>query len=1051
MFAAFREGEKEMLNQPQIDRMLQKLERFEHTLELYFFKKVAEVEMSACPCDGRYHEIPSGDLFQPVEKGWQWGGEGVYCWFQGAFIVPASLAGQALFLRPLSGGYESLLWVDGVPFGTFCNKILVNEHGNHYCGLLRKDARAGETIEFALESYAGHSIMGNDPFDCKERQSFHYLYHGAEICLKNDELIGFAFDLHTLNQLARVLPQASFRRGGLIAALTKVHETVYYDPQNVGWEEFVAALRTARAVLAGALAERNAQSAPFAGLIGHSHMDTAWLWHIGETVKKCARTFSNQMSLMEQYPQYTFIQSSSCHSEMIRRHYPALFERMQERVQEGRYEPNGGVWVECDCNITSGESMIRQFLWGQRFTRRYFGCTSNCFWLPDTFGYSAAIPQIMKGCGADYFLTTKIQWNDTNPFPYDTFYWQGIDGTRVFTHFNKTHIWPDAADLYHHIVESEEGDVVRQKQVTDMRLLSYGFGDGGGGPQFEMIEAARRCRDTDGCPRAEHVRVGDFMQKLEQSARDPAVYSGELYLELHRGTLTNQHRIKQNNRRAEIRLHDLEAVTVQKAVREGAAASAAQIAPLMETLLVNQFHDILPGTSIPRVHEESLADTDALLAQAESQLGALTGFQPDARQLTLVNTLSFDRADVLFLKDMPGFAVDGGYRQQAYTDLRGSRKRMVAGVKIPALSSVTLRFVAKGEAQGIASPFAEAGETLTTPFAKVTFDEKGYIASFTDLRNGRALCGEGYAFNTFLLAEDVPAAWDNWDVDADIQLKFRDCAQLLSRETVSSGPVAHIVRSTYRLTPKSTLTQDMLFFADSAEVRFDTLIDWNDDHRFLKTAFDTAIFTDFARFDVQFGNIKRPTTRNTTIEQAKFEVLNHKYTDLSESRYGAALLNDCKYGISVAGGQMRLSLHKGGCRPDYKGDHGAHTCVYAFLPHEGGFAVNNVVTPAYRLNYPPVLAGASFTAQPLVLPQADNILIEAIKPCEDEDHAFIVRLYEAEGTYTNTPVRFFDGAQSVSICNMLEEPLEPVEELASAALRFHPFEIKTLRVTYQKK
>lgn len=1037
-----------MLNQRQIDRMLQKLERFEHTLERYYFEQVGEVAMRAYPSDGSDHEIPDDGLFQPVEKGWQWGGEGSYCWFKGEFTVPDALAGQNLFLRPHCVGYESLLWINGMPFGTFCNKILVNDHGNHYCNLIRKNAKAGETVAVALESYAGHYVMGTAPFSEDERPSYRYPYNGAEICVKNEEIIAFAFDLHTVRQLACVLPISSFRRGDLINVLTHVHEMVYYDPENIAREEFLSALRSARPYLRQALEVHNSQSAPFAGLVGHSHMDTAWLWHIGETVKKCARTYSNQISLMEQYPEYTFLQSSSYHSEMIRRNYPALFVQMQKRVREGRYEPNGGVWVECDCNITSGESMIRQFLWGQRFTRKYFGYTSDCFWLPDTFGYSAAIPQIMKGCGVDYFLTTKIQWNDTNEFPYDTFYWQGIDGTRVFTHFNKTHIWPDAEDIYHYTIESEEGDVVRQKQVSDMRLISYGFGDGGGGPQFEMIEAARRCRDTDGCPRAEHVRVGEFMQKLEQSVHAPATYSGELYLELHRGTLTNQHRIKRNNRKAEIRLHDLETITVQKAVQEGAAASEAEIAPLVETLLVNQFHDILPGTCIPRAHEESLAATDALLRKAQEQVDALTDSQTDSEQFTLVNTLSFDRRDVLFLEDRPGYKVDGAFRQQSYTDLRGRKKRLLAGVYIPALSSVSLRYIPESREPAADSPFVETGDTLTTPFAKVVFDDRGYIRSFTDTRNGRELCGEGYAFNTFLLAEDVPVSYDNWDVDADIQLKFHDCAQLLSRKTVSTGPVAHVIRSTYRLTPKSTLTQDMIFFADSAEVRFDTQIDWNDDHRFLKAAFDTSVFADFARFEVQFGNVKRPTTRNTTIEQAKFEVVNHKYTDLSESRYGVAMLNDCKYGISVEGGQMRLSLHKGGCRPDYCGDHGVHNCTYSFLPHASGFDTQNVVKPAYLLNYPPVLAGSQFVSLPLVLPQADNILVETLKPCEDAGRAFIVRLYDAEGTYTNTPVRFFSGAKRAAVCNMLEEPQEMIEDLKSASLCFHPFEIKTLRVTY---
>mgnify|MGYP002229178309 FL=1 len=327
-----------MLNQRQIDRMLTKLERFEHTLERCYFEKVGELDMRAYPADGSHHAIPEDSLFRPVEKGWQWGGEGSYCWFKGEFTIPDALAGQDLFLRPHCVGYEALLWVNGVPFGTFCNKILINDHGNHYCNLILKEAEAGERVSVALESYAGHYVMGTAPFEQQERPSYQYTYRGAEVCVKNEEIIGFALDLHTVLQLARALPEPSFRRGALIDTLTHVHETVYYDPEAAGRDTFLAALRAARPYLQEALAVQNARSAPFAGLIGHSHMDTAWLWHIGETVKKCARTYSNQMSLMEQYPEYTFIQSSAYHSEVIRRNYPALFERMQQRVREGRYE-----------------------------------------------------------------------------------------------------------------------------------------------------------------------------------------------------------------------------------------------------------------------------------------------------------------------------------------------------------------------------------------------------------------------------------------------------------------------------------------------------------------------------------------------------------------------------------------------------------------------------------------------------------------------------------------------------------------------------------------
>lgn len=749
---------------------------------------------------------------------------------------------------------------------------------------------------------------------------------------------------------------------------------------------------------------------------------------------------------MDEYPEYKFIQSSSCHSDFLRRKYPDLFARIQQKVKEGRYEPNGGVWVECDCNITSGESMVRQFLWGQRFTRKYFDFTSNCFWLPDTFGYSAAIPQIMKGCCVDYFLTTKIDWNDTNTFPLDTFYWEGIDGTKVFTHFNRTHIWPDAEDLMTYVAGTPSNDhsCIKDKRVTDTRVISYGYGDGGGGPQFEMIEAAKRCADLNGCPKSEHKLVGEAMKEIERDAVEPDTYAGELYLELHRGTLTNQHVIKRNNRKAEFALRDLEIFTVTDAVKNNKTADSADIAPLYEKLLVNQFHDILPGTCIPRAHEESRAMTTALITRARDLVKELA--QSDKEDcVTVTNTLSFDRSDVIVL-DYSGKIVDGGYRQQVYTDVRGNKKLMVGGVTVPAFSSITLKLVdGKPEENSV---FSLDDNSLETPFASVKFADNGTISSFVDKRADREICGDGYNLNTFIMAEDFPSEWDNWDVDADIEMKFEDVSKLVSREIISDGSVALVIRSKYAISGKSTVTQDMIFFADSAEVRFDTVMDWQDNHRFLKTAFDTSVRQEFARFDVQFGNVKRPTTRNNSVEKAKFEVLNHKYTDLSETRFGVAVLNDSKYGISVNGGKLRLSLHKGGLRPDFKGDRGVHHCVYSFLPHDSGFDAESVIRPAYELNVPAAVTAGEYLAQKLMSIDADNIFVEAVKPCEDAQRAFIVRMYEAEGTFTNAKVSFFDGAKSVKITNMLEEEQGEVESIAPAKLQFRPFEIKTLKVTY---
>ena len=525
-----------MLNEPQIKKMLSKLERFANRLEPHIFEKQCELkDVEFFHADRQYHTVPETG-FAPAEKGMKWSGEGTYCWFKSAFTVPKSLDGKTLFVMPHIGGYEALLWVDGIPFGTFATKIVYTEHGNHYCDMIKSSARAGETVEIALEYYAGHLYPGCMPDETYPIKDFTFEFDGIEICTKNYEVQDFYFDLCSLLEIAKNLPDTSFRWGEVVDALYDTYKIIDISLDDTPFDEVTESLRNASPILKSCLAKKNGDSAPEAAIIGHSHMDTAWLWHVGETVKKCCRTYANQLNLMEQYPEYKFVQSSACHSDFIRKYYPSLFTRIQKAVANGRYEPNGGVWVECDCNITSGESMVRQFLWGQRFTRKYFNFTSNCFWLPDTFGYSAAIPQIMKGCGVDYFLTTKISWNDTNKFPYDTFYWQGIDGTKVFTHFNTTHHFPSPEDIIERIDGKKDG--IKQRTVTNKRLLSFGFGDGGGGPQYEMCEFARRCEDTAGVPKTHYSLVGDFMKELEKDCKNPNTYRGELYLELHRGTLT---------------------------------------------------------------------------------------------------------------------------------------------------------------------------------------------------------------------------------------------------------------------------------------------------------------------------------------------------------------------------------------------------------------------------------------------------------------------------------------------------------------------------------
>lgn len=1031
-----------MLNNPQIGKMLGKLERFEATLYDLIFEKVDHIDFKLCETDKWLITAPE-DGYIVMSNGDSWGDEGHYGWFKTTYTVPESLGGKQLFLMPDIGCYEGMLFVNGNAFGTYANKhqIQYTGHGNHYCDMIVNNPQGGEKLDITMELYCGHFNPGNHPFSKSQKQSFDYKYNGADICIKNYEIQDIYFDFNAVRQLAVVLPEKDFRRGEIVNALYEIHNTVYYDVENTDPQLFIEALRKIRPILKKILSEKSSVSAPFAGLTGHSHMDTAWLWHVGETVKKCARTYSNALSLMEQYPEYRFIQSSSCHSDFIRKYYPELFERIRQQVKNGRYEPNGGVWVECDCNITSGESMVRQFLWGQRFTQKYFDYTSDVFWLPDTFGYSAAIPQIMRGCNVKYFMTTKLGWNDTNRFPYDSFKWEGIDGTSVVAHFNTTHHYPNVEELNERFTEQ-----IAQPAVTNMKYAAYGYGDGGGGPTFEMIESARRCADLDGLGKTEYMSASEFMSRLEKNASDMNTYKGELYLELHRGTLTNQHTIKRNNRKSEIALHDLEYITVNNAVKKQIPADNKDINPLYETLLLNQFHDILPGTCINRAHVESRAQTSKLIADAKALVAEATDSNGDC--ITVINQLSFDRSAPIFICAPSGCIIDGDYAQQRYTDLDGNEKLIISGVKIPAFSSVKFNFV-KGEPKK-GSCVKVNGKTVETPFAVAEFNDNGAICSFVDKRADRQLKGDGYALNTFIMAEDVSCVWDNWDVDADIEGKFADCGNLVSSEVVSDGECAYIIRNKYKISEKSTVIQDVMFFGTSAEIRFDTSMDWNEEHRLLKACFDTTVREDFARQEIQFGYVKRPTTRNNSIEQAKFEVLNHKYTDLSESRFGVAILNDCKYGIMLNGSRMALSLHKGGVRPDHMGDKdGIHRCVYSFMPHNSGFNTKDVVYPAYELNYPVIVANGDYNTVVPALCNADNVIIETVKPCEDVQSGYVVRMYECEGTYTRAKLSLPKNSSNVYITNMLEEIISEAQVVDNSVdLEFRPFEIKTVKICY---
>jgi len=972
---------------------------------------------------------------KPIKPGTKWGGEWASMWLKAEVTVPDEADGRVLCILEDTGSVETMCFKNGKAVGLINSKhkFLGGWHSMMY---LSTDAEAGDKYVVDLECYSNHNMLGYGPFDTYGNDDyvhdFSKVYNKIELAVVDEIVYECLFDLHCVLQLAR-LKNSTNTALKAHECLKKAFAYMLQDFDLASDEEFHESLQMIREAIAPALEKgRGDRSRGYVGVLGHSHMDTAWMWPVSETIRKCARTYSQALTLMDIYPDYTFIQSSALHADWMREYYPEIFEGIKKRVAEGRYEPNGGVWVECDCNVTGGESMIRQFLYGQRFTKEHFNYLSDSFWLPDTFGYNAAIPQIMQGCGVKYFYTTKISWNDLNTFPTDTFIWRGIDGSEVLTHFTQIVVPPDPKNM-----DEAVSTRILDKYSTDMKLSTYGFGDGGGGPTFGQLEFLKRTRDLDGLPVVEPTTASEFMQKLEERRDKLPIFDGELYLEGHRGTLTTLHEVKKNNRRAEKAMRDMEMFNVLTG--DGINEKRDELYKIM---LKNQFHDILPGTCIPPVYDVAIPEMVKMIADTEAETGKYADKLTTAAQqkTSLFNTLSFDRDGIVVFDGERSFE---GKTAQTYTDFNGNKKTAVK-VQIPAMEATVLT---SGDGKKSESPFKAEGNKLITPYYEVEFDECGYISSLIDTEVDRQIKREGGAsLGTLWMGEDVPIYWDNWDVESDMFLTQKPITNLVSREVVADGALEYRIRSEYKLGRKSSAIIDTVFYADTRRIDYELKVDWQDKHQILKAGFDLNLRTTTVKNEIQFGHIDRPTTKNNSWEDAKFEICNHKWSDMSEARYGVALLNDCKYGLSAFGSEMRLTLHKGGCRPDPYHEIGVHETTYSLLPHTGAFEAENVVYPAYELNYKPVITEGELKAPKLFDISAPGVICETVKNAEDVDGAYVLRLYECERNTTKCTVTL-NGAKSAWITDMLENKQEKLEVIdGKVTLKFRPFEIKTILV-----
>jgi len=1020
------------------------------------YVKVSEVPLEAAQTKEHLRKPPENLSYKPAPIGSCWGENWATVWFRGTLEVPAAYRGRKVFYRQRSEA-ERLLFVDGRP--------LSGMNPYHSEVLILPKAKGGERFKIHVEAYSGHPVAHGDPYDPKYR-TLHCIpgakekqlplpLEASEIVVPREAVAALYYDADTLYRTAMILDENSRRRHAILDELCAAVELV--PPHWDSEEELEEAAIAARERMAPLLEQRNGPSAARVGIAGHAHIDVAWLWPVEESIRKAARTFSTTIGLMEEYPELRFIQSQPLLYDMVAEHYPELMDPVRRLVAEGRWEPNGGMWVEADCNVSGGEALVRQFLEGHKKIQELFGYRADTLWLPDVFGYSAALPQILKGCGIEHFVTNKITWNEVNLFPYSTFWWEGIDGSFVLSQFITTRTGNYNADLGPEVMKSA-WDYSRQKETVDSAFATVGWGDGGGGVTREMCESARRMRDLEGCPKTEFVNVSEFLTRLREQPVERPRWVGELYFEMHRGTYTTQARTKRYNRKLEFLLREVELYSTL-AMPLGLKYPAQELGRHWRAMLVNQFHDILPGSSIPRVYEDAEKtyselerSLDAFRAQALEKIGGHLAPAGEGNNWLVANALSWDREDVVVV-DAPGFhsAVDaegGELLCQALAE------GLAVRVRLPSLgaSSIGLK-----ESEGTRpSPFTYDGNRLETPHYSIRFDAAGRIISWVDKAATREIVREGKQLNALYTADDMPTGNDAWDIDLDYRRTVRFEERLESREVVDDGSLLFTLRSSYKIGRRSSLNQDMTFYADSRRIDFETKVDWNERHTLLKVGFGIDIHADSWRNEIQFGHVVRSTHTNTSWDQARFEVCAHKWVDVSEGDYGVALLNDCKYGHDALDKMLSLTLLKSPMGPDENADQGHHTFTYALFPHAGDFAVSTVVREAYALNSPlfamPVdRTGGKATSVSFCQVSNPNVIVEAVKKAE-QDGAVVLRCYEAGRTRGPVAITFAGNVEKAIECNLLEERIRDTEFHGNTLhFQIKPFEIKTFIVSLKRR
>lgn len=981
--------------------------------------------------------------WQEMAKGFHWGPAYQEGWYRVHGPVdlpegttPVLIYGDDQLVWEAWGEVEGTIWRHNTQVGGL-------DFGHQF---FRLDS-GEKNVDLVIQTYA-HNRETTVHRPEKPRTPEPEEFKGFLIGALDEERLALYYDCEFTESLIDAYPEESPLVATLMRAMNEVCNMV--DPDRPA--TFAAARRRIKQAWDSLPDRLKHRVTP----LGHAHLDTAWLWPLSVTKLKMAHTTAVQLDLIERYPEHIYVHSQASQYEWIESAHPTLFKRVQEATRKGQWEPVGSMYVEADCNLTGAESLVRQFLYGRRYFREKLGVETVDMWLPDVFGYSAALPQILSKFGIKYFLTQKMSWNQTNKIPHNTFWWKGIDGSSVWTHFPPADTYC-ASGMPKEIVESVNKH--RDKARSDASIYLYGFGDGGGGPTETHIERLRRARTAPGMPQVDSkVSARDWFTRTLAEGQDLQTWSGELYFEFHRGTYTSQAANKRGNRRAEFLMRDAETLCCFRDDFE-TGYPAEELQRLWKIVLLNQFHDIIPGSSVREVYEESDRD------YAEIQAKGTAIVEDSLRRIaSKLDTAGFQRPIALFhqaeLPSQVEIPWDDSAAPQSVACsgevLPVQRVEDFDGPKIIfATPTAALGAVAVADLQESSAPqrprLKASARSLENDEISVKFDRNGNITSIQTLDDDPVEFIEaGKLGNLFQLLDDKPLFWDAWETEIYAQETAEDLVKAESFEVVEKGPVRVAVERTIRF-GKSSIRQ-RISLGPTPGIRFDCEVDWQEDHKFLKVAFPFNVNTARGTFEIQFGSVERATHRNTSWDLARFEVCAQKFADLSEGGHGAAIINQGKYGYDVHNNVLRLSLLRAPKAPDPICDRGVHRFSYVVLPHYDQIQHSDVVAASYAFNAEPraVMIEAS-SGEPIELPpfvrlDTRSLVVESVKRAEDSAHR-VVRLYECHNTRGNATLAAAVPVNKAWLCDLEENNLEELE-VVDGVVRFgyKPYEILTVKL-----